>query len=106
LCSQNVDATDVERFLARLREVGIDPDQVITDGSNLYPTVLAKVWPDAPHQLCLFHETRHVTRAAMKVINAVRKSLPHPPPTSVGQGGPFLLHRPENLTPEEQKQVD
>jgi lambda repressor-like predicted transcriptional regulator len=93
----NVDSTDVERFLAHLREVGIDPDQVITDGSSLYPTVLAKVWPDAAHQLCLFHETRHVTSAAMKSINAIRKSLPHPPPTSaVGEGGPLRSRPPSD----------
>jgi transposase len=93
----NVDATDVERFLVRLRDVGIDPDQVITDGSSLYPTVLAKVWPDAAHQLCLFHETRHVTRAAMKAINAIRKSLPQTPPTSaVGDGGPIRSQPPSD----------
>jgi transposase-like protein len=90
----NVDATEVERFLAHLREVGIDPDQVITDGSSLYPTVLTQVWPDAAHQLCLFHETRHVTKAAMKAINAIRKSLPHPPPTSATRGGGPLRSRP------------
>jgi transposase-like protein len=90
----NVDATDVERFLANLRQVGIDPDQVITDGSSLYPTVLAKVWPDAAHQLCLFHETRHVTKAVMKAINAIRKSLPQPPPTSATRGGGPLRSRP------------
>ena len=76
----DINATDVERFLTHLKEVGIDPEQVITDGSSLYPTVLAKVWPNAAHQLCLFHETRHVTQAAMKAINAIQKRLPHPPP--------------------------
>jgi hypothetical protein len=77
----NLDATIAERFLAHLREVGIDPDQMIIDGSSLYPTVLAKVWPDAAHQPCLFHETCHVPKAAVKAINAIRKSLPHPPPS-------------------------
>jgi transposase-like protein len=91
----NVDATEVEHFLANLREVGIDPEQVITDGSSLYPTVLAKVWPDAAHQLCLFHETRHVTKAVMKAINAIRKNLPHPPPTSAtGGSGPLRSQPP------------
>jgi transposase len=94
-----VDATEVEHFLAHLREVGIDPDQVITDGSSLYPTVLAKVWPDAAHQLCLFHETRPVTRAVMKAINAVRKSLPHPPPTSATRGGGPLRGQPPSDDP-------
>jgi hypothetical protein len=27
---------------------------VITDDSNLYPAVLAELWPEAEHQLCVF----------------------------------------------------
>jgi transposase len=95
----NVNATEVERFLAHLKEVGIDPDQVITDGSSLYPTVLSKVWPDAAHQLCLFHETRHVTKAVMKAINAIRKSLPNPPPTLATRGGGPLRSQPPSDDP-------
>lgn len=94
-----VDATEVERFLAHLQEVGLDPEEVITDGSKLYPTVLAKVWPNAAHQLCLFHETRHVTRAVMKAINAVRKSVPHLPPASGTKGGGILRSRPPSDDP-------
>jgi len=48
-------------------------------GSSLYPTVLTKIWPTAAHQLCLFHETRQVTRAVLEVIQAVRRALPTPP---------------------------
>jgi len=72
----NVSASTVESFLARLKVAGIAPDEVITDGSALYPAVLAKVWPVAAHQLCLFHETRRVTAAVLDVIQAVRKQLP------------------------------
>jgi transposase len=79
LVQGDVDATLVEQFLHQLREVGIQPDQVVTDGSSLYPAVLTKIWPTAAHQLCLFHETRHVTRAVLEVIQAVRRSLPTPP---------------------------
>jgi transposase len=95
----NVDAAEVECFLTHLKEVGIDPDQVITDGSSLYPTVLAKIWPDAAHQLCLFHETRHVTQAAMKAVNAIRKSLPHSPPASATGGGGPLRSQPPSEDP-------
>lgn len=90
----DVDATEVERFLTHLKEVGIDPDQVITDGSQLYPAVLARVWPKAAHQLCLFHETRHVTKAVMKAINAIREALPQPPPVSGTRGGGPLRDQP------------
>jgi transposase len=83
----SVDAKAVEGFLLRLKKAGIEPDEVVTDGSQLYPAVLAQVWPQAAHQLCLFHATRHVTQAAMKAINAIRKAIPHPPPTLQKRGG-------------------
>jgi len=76
----SVTSDDVEQFLVRLKAVGIEPAEVITDGSALYPTVLRRVWPQAAHQLCLFHETRRITQAVMKAINALRKRLPQPPP--------------------------
>jgi transposase-like protein len=43
---------------------------VISDGSNLYPAVLAEVWPRAAHQLCVFHVLQDVTD---KVLDAVRR---------------------------------
>jgi transposase len=79
LVQGDVDAAHLEQFLHQLRDAGIQPDEVITDGSSLYPTVLTKIWPTAAHQLCLFHETRHVTRAVLEVIQAVRRTLPTPP---------------------------
>lgn len=79
-----VDADVTATFLIHLKEAGIHPEEVITDGSSLYPTVLAKVWPAAVHQLCLFHETRRVTKAAMAVIQAARAALPSPPPEPSG----------------------
>jgi len=69
-------------FLTRLKASGIAPDQVITDGSALYPTSLAHVWPHAAHQRCLFHETRAVTDAVARVYRSVRNALPTPPRTS------------------------
>ena len=95
----NVSTDDVEQFLTHLQAIGIEPDEVITDGSSLYPTVLAQVWPNAAHQLCLFHETRRVTKAAMKAINAIRKSLPHPPPAPGTRGGGPLHNCPPSDDP-------
>jgi transposase-like protein len=91
----SVDARIIESFLFHLSQVGVQPEQVITDGSALYPAVLAKVWPVAAHQLCLFHETRHVTKAAMEVIQAARSALPSPP-SQPGRGwrGPLHDHPP------------
>lgn len=77
-----VDAAAMHDFLARLNAGGIVPEQVITDGSALYPTPLAQVWPPAAQQLCLSHETRAVTAAVERVYRSVRNALPTPPRTS------------------------
>jgi transposase-like protein len=76
LVQGTVNTDVVQDFLERLKQIGVQPEQVITDGSSLYPAVLAQFWPKAAHQLCLFHETRRITLAAMKAINKVRQNLP------------------------------
>jgi transposase-like protein len=87
LVQGTVDQGAVAAFLTRLREAGIAPAEVITDGSQLYPTAVAAVWPAAAHQLCLFHETRRVTRAVDEVVRAVRTTIPQPPPATRRQLG-------------------
>jgi hypothetical protein len=52
------DQVHMRRFLKNLQTWGLNPDVVVTDGSNLYPAVLAELWPDADHQLCVFHTIR------------------------------------------------
>jgi lambda repressor-like predicted transcriptional regulator len=87
----------VEQFLTRLRAVGIDPAEVITDGSALYPSALKAVWPLAAHQLCLFHETRKVTQAVQKALRAIRQTLPTPPPIrSRSNSGQLSDHPPSD----------
>jgi transposase-like protein len=57
-------------FLRTLQYWGFQPDVVVTDGSPLYPAVLEEVWPNARHQLCVFHVLQDVTA---KVLDAVRR---------------------------------
>jgi len=99
LVTGSVDADDVELFLTRLKAAGIEPAEVITDGSSLYPAVLSQIWPKAAHQLCLFHETRQVTKGVMKLINALRRSLPSPPSSSTQRGARALRRQPANDDP-------
>jgi lambda repressor-like predicted transcriptional regulator/transposase-like protein len=99
-----IEQKDVEAFLVRLRELGVKPEEVVTDGSPLYPRVLSEVWPQAAHQLCLFHEARAVTGAVFKAVGAVRKSLPKQPSTGGGGrrgnrlGRPRKHPHPEQIT--------
>ena len=99
LVTGSVEASTVETFLSRLKAVGIEPDQVITDGSSLYPAVLRQVWPQAVPQLCLFHETRRITGAVMKLINKVRRNLPQAPTTTNPRGARALRTQPPTTDP-------
>src|SRR5436305_5444637 len=49
------DQAHMRRFLKNLKAWGLKPTVVVTDGSSLYPTLLAELWEDAEHQLCVFH---------------------------------------------------
>src|SRR5207237_6862450 len=64
------DQAHMRRFLLSLSYWGFQPKVVVTDGSTLYPAVLAEVWPEARHQLCVFHVLQDVTA---KVLDAVRR---------------------------------
>jgi hypothetical protein len=64
------DQAHMRRFLLMLKYWGFLPSMVISDGSNLYPATLAEVWPNASHQLCIFHVLQDITD---KVLDAVRR---------------------------------
>src|SRR5579885_2666837 len=49
------DADHMRRFLKNLKARGLMPRVVVTDGSHLYPELLAELWTGADHQLCVFH---------------------------------------------------
>src|SRR5262249_20091994 len=54
------DQDHLRRFLNNLKNWGFIPTVVVTDGSNLYPTLLAELWPQARHQLCVFHVLKDI----------------------------------------------
>jgi transposase len=64
------DQPHMRRFVRMLQYWGFEPQVVVTDGSTLYPAVLAEVWPTAKHQLCVFHVLQDVTK---KVLDGVRR---------------------------------
>jgi hypothetical protein len=64
------DQDHMGRFLRHLQEHGFGPRVVVTDGSPLYPTLLAQIWPGAEHQLCVFHVEKDINQL---VLDAVRR---------------------------------
>jgi transposase len=72
LVSKN-DQDHLGRFLRQLRAHGFHPRVVVTDGSNLYPTLLATVWPQAEHQLCVFHIMQDLTKEVLDAVKRLRR---------------------------------
>ena len=54
------DQEHMGRLLRNLARWRLQPEVVVSDGSKLYPELLAAIWPDAQHQLCVFHLLRDV----------------------------------------------
>jgi hypothetical protein len=70
---------DVRRFLLELKTAGFEPELVSTDGSELYPEVIAEVWPGAKHQRCVFHFIKQVNEDLGKAFWLVYQTMPAPP---------------------------
>jgi transposase-like protein len=69
------DQAHMRRFLANLKRHGFSPEVVITDGSDLYPAVLADLWPAARHQLCVFHVQQDINDHVLDAVKRMRREL-------------------------------
>jgi transposase-like protein len=69
------DKDHMRRFLKNLLNWGLVPEVVVTDGSNLYPAVLAELWPAARHQLCVFHVLKELHKDVLDAVRRLRRSL-------------------------------
>jgi len=67
------DQDHTRRFLNNLKAHGFLPQVVVTDGSNLYPTVLADLWPQARHQLCVFHVLKDINAHVFDALRRLRR---------------------------------
>jgi hypothetical protein len=64
--------------LFRLRNLarhGLMPKVVVTDRSPLYPTLLETLWPDAEHQLCVFHVMQDINELVLNAVRRLRRDL-------------------------------
>jgi hypothetical protein len=69
------DHDHMRRFLQNLKNWGLVPRAVVTDGSNLYPAVLAELWPDAAHQLCAFHILKEINQLILDAVRRLRTAM-------------------------------
>ena len=69
------DQAHMRRFLRNLKNWGLVPGVVVTDGSNLYPAVLEELWPDAEHQLCVFHVIKEINELILDAVRRMRAAM-------------------------------
>lgn len=69
------DQPHMERFLSNLERCGFLPRVVVTDGSNLYPTLLATIWPKAEHQLCVFHVLKDINEYVLDAVRRLQRRM-------------------------------
>src|SRR3954453_7842342 len=69
------DQGHMRRFLRNLKNWGLVPEVVVTDGSNLYPAVLEELWPDADHQLCVFHVIKDINKLVLDPACRLRSAM-------------------------------
>jgi transposase-like protein len=69
------DQVHMRRFLQNLKNWGLEPKTVITDGSNLYPAVLAELWSEADHQLCVFHIIKEINKLILDAVRRLRAAM-------------------------------
>ena len=78
-------------FFRRFRDIlearGLTLAGITTDGSQLYPVPIGDVFGPVPHQVCEFHVLAELTKAVLKAVAKVRKSLAATMP-KVGRGRP------------------
>ena len=66
------DHDHMRRFLRNLKNWGLEPTTVLTDGSNLYPALLAELWSQADHQLCVFHILKDINKLILEAVRRLR----------------------------------
>jgi hypothetical protein len=86
------DAAHMARFLRNLKNQGFSPKTVITDRSPLYPATIAQIWPEAKHQLCVFHVMSEVNDHVLDAVREVRRAI-KPKRIKKGRGRPSKLNR-------------
>lgn len=86
LVSSN-DGAHMLRFLRNLKNHGFSPETVITDRSALYPKTIAEVWPEAKHQLCVFHVISDINDHVLDAAREVRREI-KPKRIKKGKGRP------------------
>jgi hypothetical protein len=82
---------DIRRFFRRFKAIldarNLRLAGITTDGSQLYPAPIADVFGKVQHQICEFHTIAELTKAVLRAVATVRKSMAGRVP-KLGRGRP------------------
>src|SRR5581483_152322 len=78
----------MRRFLHNLQNWGFAPKVVGTDGSNLYPNVLAEIWPHPRHKLFILHVLQDINERVFDALRRLRTRLARQGKRQRGRGRP------------------
>jgi transposase-like protein len=70
------DSDAIKSFLEQLKEMEIDPLVVVTDMWKAYHSAILDVFPEAEHQLCVFHAIQAMMKHTNKALLTYRRELP------------------------------
>jgi len=70
---------DMRAFLGEVKEQlakrQLSVFGITTDGSPLYPKILKELLPKIPHQVCVFHVLKEITKAVLRTLAKLRKEM-------------------------------
>src|SRR5690606_34411168 len=69
------DTDHMRRFLGNPKIWGVMPRAVVTDGSNLYPELLGRLWPEADRRLCVFHVLKTINGLILGAVRRLKAAL-------------------------------
>ena len=64
-----------EEIASLLAKRGMTVSGVTTDGSPLYPSPIGKHFPDARHQICVFHVLKELNKLVLRALARFRQEL-------------------------------
>jgi Transposase len=65
----------LQEFADQLQKRQLTVRGITTDGSPLYPKILAEVWSGVRHQICEFHVLKEINKAVLHALAKLRQQL-------------------------------
>lgn len=75
LVIEKLDTDSVAEALGAIKDLGANPDVIVSDLAGYYPEAFARVWPKAKRQLCWFHVMQLLNKYLWEAITNYTKKL-------------------------------